>query len=79
LKRLESRRSEREQRASERAKRPGPIGSFFGTLFGPLFAWWSFVGMVPTLVYVGVGLVVALVLLGFAWFCLSVLRLFVGK
>jgi hypothetical protein len=35
--------------------------------------------MVPTLVYVGVGLVAALVLLGFAWFGLCVLRLFVGK
>ena len=34
-----------------RADRPRPVANFFSNLFGPIFSFWSFIGMIPTLIY----------------------------
>ena len=76
--RLEHER-ERDERLKRRSERPRPLLSFFSWVFGPVVSLWSFAGMVPTLIYVGVGCAVVLVLLACGSLLLGFVRLFVGK
>lgn len=39
-----------------KADRPHPLADWIGGLFAPVFAWWRFVGTVPLLIYLMVGM-----------------------
>lgn len=55
------------------------MAAFLWGVFSPVVSLWSFVGTLPTLIYIGVGLLCVVVGLGVLLVLLNVLKFLFGK